>query len=174
MKKSRRQKYSKRGETGLLSAGWVGIMLFFIMGNGAVMAQQYGENPLMDMRISRAALECDATAGTGRLDLYFDVRTTDGSSRLIAQMQNSVVFSPQFAGSVTSVTPIFWHFNDAGYFRFWRWQPADRVLEFQVTISDDTSPNFVGGPDADTWSPVVGFSIFFQMHPDSIASIDWF
>ncbi len=135
-------------------------------------AQNYGDQPVMDMRIR---LDSDdaycALYGEGRFAIWFDIRTTDGSRWIIDQMQNSVEFPPALSSAVTSIDTSDWVFNPL-YTRDWSYTPGNGVLAFLVNSPlINPRPDTLGGPDSLTWIPVVKFTVNYTPSPGAVADI---
>ncbi|MBN1997768.1 T9SS type A sorting domain-containing protein [candidate division KSB1 bacterium] len=129
------------------------------------------ENPLMDMRIRTENLQC--VGNSASIDLWFDVRTTDGSVRGIYQLQNSAVVDEVFRQQIISVTPSYWAFPETDYVLHWRYTAPAGVLEFQAAVKEFSPYVQLGGPDGETWSPFAGFTIEFNQLAGQSGEIYW-
>ncbi len=140
--------------------------------NGAQVPIHVDRLKIMDMRVRKG--EILGQGSTGIVELYFDVRTIDGSSRMITQLQNAIQFDPLFNSLVTSVELVECEFTEQNYSRFWRWADADAVLEFQFAHKDFMDFVSLGGPDSSDWHTILKFNVHYNVVPDEFATINWF
>ncbi|MBN1998645.1 T9SS type A sorting domain-containing protein [candidate division KSB1 bacterium] len=148
------------------------ILLASLIWTCLLSAQNYGDQPVMDMRIRLDSEDAHCVLnGEGTFAIWFDIRTTDGSRWLIDQMQNSIVFPPELYSVVTSIDTSDWVFNPT-YTRVWSYSPANGVLAFLVnTPLIATRPDTLGGPDSLSWTPVVKFTVNYTPSAGATADI---
>ncbi|MBN1997762.1 DUF11 domain-containing protein [candidate division KSB1 bacterium] len=127
---------------------------------------------VMDMRVRKGQMTGEGSNGV--LELFFDVRTTDGSERMIVQMQNAIKFDPLFNSLITNVELVECVFSESSYSRFWRYTDVDSVLEFQFAHKDFMLFTSLGGPDSSDWHTILKFNVHYNIIPDVFATINWF
>ncbi len=135
-------------------------------------SQYVAENPLMDIRMRKGVQKCNGTSG--ELALWLDMRTTDGSQRIIKQSQNSVMFDPVFTAQIDSVKLDYSVFDDDNYVVYWRYVASQGVLEYQVAHKVFMPYTQIGGPTSDDWHPAFCFHIYFRNHVSDSGRIDYY
>ncbi|MBN1997767.1 T9SS type A sorting domain-containing protein [candidate division KSB1 bacterium] len=139
----------------------------------AVHGQPMGDNPLMDMRLVKDVL-IDRGDNTGILQMWIEVRTTDGSSRYIEQIQNSFVFNEEFHSQVDSVVFSDWYLDETQYRCFSLYNGADGVFEFMAAHYEGGEWAKICGPDVDTWTKLIKISVYFRFDANKTGKISWF
>ncbi|MBN1997763.1 DUF11 domain-containing protein [candidate division KSB1 bacterium] len=148
------------------------VLILFSNNSNLLFAQYEAENPLMDMRLRKGALFCNGT--NGMMELWIDVRTIDGSQRIISQSQNSFVFDPNFTTHIDSITLSYSAFNPANYVIFWRYVSGMGVLEYQVSHKVFMGYTQLGGPTIDDWHPTFCFAIYFRNSAADTGLVDYY
>ncbi len=150
------------------------IIIFALgIGVGGLNAQPIGENPLMDMRLVKDVM-IDNGDNTGVIQMWVEVRTTDGSSRYIQQIQNSYVFNQEFRSQLDSVVFSDWYFDETQYKCLTRYTEGDGVFEFMAAHYEGGEWASMGGPEADTWTKLIKISVHFRFDAEKVGTISWF
>ncbi len=129
-------------------------------------------NPVMDIRMRELSNICYGDSSV--LDLVMEVRTTEGSSRAILQIQDAVVFDAVLGSRVTSVQSIQWGLPADNYVNEYKWTRSERVLEFRSTHQEPRPFSSLGGPAAGDWHVVAIFRIGYQSLAGSMAGVAWY
>ncbi len=147
------------------------VISVLFLGTGAH-SQIIGDNPLMDMRYRIENISNNGTLGY--FDVVFQVRTIDGSSYIVTQMQNSIRLAPYFRGLIVDCDTSYWAVASENYIKIWGYNNSDGVISFQISHIDMQPGTYFGNPDPDQWQTVVRFSFTCRRELGQTGTIDWF
>ncbi|MBN1997860.1 DUF11 domain-containing protein [candidate division KSB1 bacterium] len=148
------------------------IVATMIYTSPCVYGQIIGDNPLMDMRYRVENISNNGSYGY--FDVVFQVRTTDGSSYIVTQMQNSIELDPHFRSLITSCDTSYWAVPSQNYVKIWNYNNSDGVLDFQMSYIDMRPGNYFGSSESEEWQTVVRFSFVCTRELGNSGTIDWF
>ncbi|MBN1997769.1 DUF11 domain-containing protein [candidate division KSB1 bacterium] len=155
----------------MFSRTFIIITALVILAGLNMEALAQADNPVMDMRVRIGEVTCDSDSMT--MELWFDVRTTDGSEWYISQMQNSILFDPHFNALIDTITSFQWNIPFDSYVLHERFTPQAGVLEFSMNKKYFVEAAVYGGPDSLTWHAVVGFHVRCHQDVGTLGVIDW-
>lgn len=130
------------------------------------------DHPLMDIRMRRLGNVC--LGDSSLLDLAFDVRTLDGTSRSIKQIQDAVLFTAALGNNVQYVRALSWALPAADYTNLVEWTATERVLEFRSTHLDGHGYTLLGGPTLTDWHNVAVFRVVYSSQAGQSGDINWY
>ena len=153
--------------------GFVLVAILLVLTSVALQAQQQGQNPLLDVRLSRES--CSVTGKTAVLQVWIESQMHSGAKRKIQQMQNSLLLDSYLATRVKSVTMGDFLFPTDNYRLVHHYDQNQGIIEFLYTHLPQ-KPYFELGTGVENWQKLFKISIEFELDEQAPeqGSLTWY
>ncbi|MBN1997861.1 T9SS type A sorting domain-containing protein [candidate division KSB1 bacterium] len=134
-------------------------------------AHQNADNPVLDIRLSKEQMTLAESSAS--LILWIEVKTIDGSSRQILNIQDALAIDKQLRSVVTAVNVSDWYFSSENYRISSCYTSQQGVLEFHVLHLDGQPLQSIGSPSG-MWTKLARVEIVFANESDFSGKVKFY